>query len=60
MSFSEIEKAIVSYGNLAKENKLSLEDMKDGTFTISNGGVYGSDALYAHFKYTSIWYSRTA
>ena len=42
MSFSEIEKAIVSYGNLAKENKLSLEDMKDGTFTISNGGVYGS------------------
>ena len=42
MSFSEIEKAIVGYGNLAKENKLSLEDMKDGTFTISNGGVYGS------------------
>ena len=42
MSFSEIEKAIVGYGNLAKENKLSLEDMKDGTFTISNGGIYGS------------------
>ena len=42
MSFSEIEEAIVGYGKLAKENKLSLEDMKDGTFTISNGGVYGS------------------
>ncbi len=41
-SFSEIEEAIVGYGKLAKENKLSLEDMKDGTFTISNGGVYGS------------------
>ena len=42
MSFAEIEEAIVAYGKLAKENKLSLEDMKDGTFTISNGGVYGS------------------
>ena len=27
---------------MAKENKLTLEHMKDGTFTISNGGVYGS------------------
>ena len=42
MSFSEIEHAIINYGKLAKENKLTLDHMKDGTFTISNGGVYGS------------------
>ncbi len=42
MSFSEIENEIINYGKLAKENKLTLEQMKDGTFTISNGGVYGS------------------
>ncbi len=42
MSFPEIEKEIINYGKLAKENKLTLDHMKDGTFTISNGGVYGS------------------
>ncbi len=42
MSFAEIEKKIIEYGSLAKENKISLDHMKDGTFTISNGGVYGS------------------
>ena len=42
MSFSNIEGEIIEYGNMAKENKLTLEHMKDGTFTISNGGVYGS------------------
>ncbi len=42
MSFSNIEGEIIKYGNMAKENKLTLEHMKDGTFTISNGGVYGS------------------
>ena len=42
MSFSEIENEIINYGKMAKENKLSVEHMRDGTFTISNGGVYGS------------------
>ena len=42
MSFAEIEKKIIEYGGLAKQNKISLDHMKDGTFTISNGGVYGS------------------
>ena len=41
-SFADIENEIINYGKLAKENKLSLDDMKNGTFTISNGGVYGS------------------
>ena len=42
MSFANIESEILKYGKMAKENKLTMEHMKDGTFTISNGGVYGS------------------
>ena len=42
MNFAEIESSIIEYGNLAKNNKITIEHMKDGTFTISNGGVYGS------------------
>ncbi len=42
MSFAEIEQAIAAYGKKAKEGTLSMEDMKGGTFTISNGGVFGS------------------
>ncbi|WP_206238825.1 2-oxoglutarate dehydrogenase complex dihydrolipoyllysine-residue succinyltransferase [Novosphingobium terrae] len=41
MSFADIEKAIANYGKAAKEGKLTMEDMKGGTFTISNGGVFG-------------------
>jgi 2-oxoglutarate dehydrogenase E2 component (dihydrolipoamide succinyltransferase) len=42
MSFAEIEVAIHDFGKRAKENKLNLEELQGGTFTISNGGVYGS------------------
>jgi 2-oxoglutarate dehydrogenase E2 component (dihydrolipoamide succinyltransferase) len=42
MSFAEIEQKIVDFGARAKENKLKLEELQGGTFTISNGGVYGS------------------
>jgi 2-oxoglutarate dehydrogenase E2 component (dihydrolipoamide succinyltransferase) len=42
MSFAEIEKAIEAYGRKAREGKLAIEDLTGGTFTISNGGVYGS------------------
>lgn len=42
MSFAAIERQIKAFGEKAKEGKLALDDMKDGTFTISNGGVYGS------------------
>ena len=41
MSFAEIEKAIVGYGKKARDGALTMEDMKGGTFTISNGGVFG-------------------
>ncbi|USS94510.1 2-oxo acid dehydrogenase subunit E2 [Buchnera aphidicola] len=42
MSMSEIEKKIKSYINKANENKLTLQDLQEGTFTITNGGVFGS------------------
>jgi len=42
MSFAEIEKTIAGYGKKAKEGTLTADDMKGGTFTISNGGVFGS------------------
>ena len=42
MSFSGIEKAISVMGTKARDGKLSMADMQGGTFTISNGGVYGS------------------
>jgi 2-oxoglutarate dehydrogenase E2 component (dihydrolipoamide succinyltransferase) len=41
MSFAEIEKAIAGYGKKAKEGTLTMDEMKGGTFTISNGGVFG-------------------
>ena len=42
MSFADVESQIGEYAALAKANKIVADDMKDGTFTISNGGVYGS------------------
>ncbi len=41
-SFSEIEKEIVRLGGRAREGKLSMDEMQGGTFTISNGGIFGS------------------
>jgi 2-oxoglutarate dehydrogenase E2 component (dihydrolipoamide succinyltransferase) len=41
-SFAEIEKAIAALGQKARDGKLTIEDLSGGTFTISNGGVYGS------------------
>src|SRR5262249_13823824 len=42
MSFAEIEIAIADLATRAKDNKLKLDELQGGTFTISNGGVYGS------------------
>lgn len=41
MGFADIEKAIGDYGKKARDGALTMEDMKGGTFTISNGGVFG-------------------
>ena len=42
LSFAEIETAVADFGARAKENRINLEELYGGTFTISNGGVYGS------------------
>ncbi|MGE4241522.1 2-oxoglutarate dehydrogenase complex dihydrolipoyllysine-residue succinyltransferase [Ramlibacter sp.] len=42
MSFADIEKKIAEFGQKAKDGKLGLDDLSGGTFSISNGGVFGS------------------
>ena len=42
MSFAEIEREIARLAELAREGRISIDDLSGGTFTISNGGVYGS------------------
>jgi 2-oxoglutarate dehydrogenase E2 component (dihydrolipoamide succinyltransferase) len=42
LSFAEVEKAVADFAARARENKLKPEELESGTFTITNGGVYGS------------------
>merc|ERR1712181_107023 len=42
MNYADVEKGIADLGKKAKNNQISIEDMDGGTFTISNGGVFGS------------------
>ena len=42
MSFADVEKAIADYATKARSNKLTLDDLQGGTFTITNGGTFGS------------------
>ncbi len=42
MGFADIEKTIADFGSRARDGKLSMAEMQGGTFTISNGGIYGS------------------
>ncbi len=42
LSFADIEKKIAEFGKRARDGKLKLEEMQGGTFTITNGGVFGS------------------
>jgi 2-oxoglutarate dehydrogenase E2 component (dihydrolipoamide succinyltransferase) len=42
LTFAQLEIAIADFGARAKENKIDLDELKGGTFTITNGGVYGS------------------
>jgi 2-oxoglutarate dehydrogenase E2 component (dihydrolipoamide succinyltransferase) len=42
LSFAQVELAISEYAGRAKQNKLQLDELQGGTFTISNGGIYGS------------------
>ena len=52
MSFAGVEQSIGEYGQKAKDGKLTMEDLVGGTFTVSNGGVFGS-MLSTCLLYTS-------
>ena len=60
MSLAEIEMAIRQYGMKAKEGKITIDDMSGGTFTVSNGGVFGLPNVYSHFKSTTVSHFRYA
>lgn len=42
LSMAQVEKVIADFGTRAKDNKIKLEEMQGGTFTVTNGGIYGS------------------
>jgi 2-oxoglutarate dehydrogenase E2 component (dihydrolipoamide succinyltransferase) len=42
LGFADIEKAVVEFSQRARDGKLSFEDLNGGTFTITNGGIFGS------------------
>ena len=42
LSFAQIEKTIADFGQRARKNKINLDEMEGGSFTITNGGIYGS------------------
>jgi len=42
MSFAEVEQSITGFGQKIKDNRLAMEDLQGGTFTITNGGIFGS------------------
>ena len=42
MSFAQVENKIVEYGQKARDSKLTIEELTGGTFTITNGGIFGS------------------
>ena len=60
LSFADIERNIFLLSEKAKEGKITINDLQGGTFTISNGGIYGSMLSTPNFKSTSNWYFRYA
>ena len=49
MSIADVEAAIASFGSKARDKKLTIEEMTGGTFTVSNGGVFGSATVSRRF-----------
>ena len=60
MSLAEIETQVTDFGKRARDGKLGIEDMQGGTFTITNGGVYGSLHVDADPQCASVGYPRHA
>ena len=60
MTFAQIEKSIAELAKRAKENTLTIDEMRGGTFTITNGGVFGFHAFDAYSQRPSSRYFRAA
>ena len=60
MSFADIEKSIGDLGEKARTGKITIDDLQGGTFTITNGGIYGSMLSTPILKSTSISCARHA
>ena len=60
LSLADIEKKIAEYGVKARDGKLSIEEMTGGTFSISNGGVFGSDVVHADYQSAAVGHSGRA
>jgi Pyruvate/2-oxoglutarate dehydrogenase complex, dihydrolipoamide acyltransferase (E2) component, and related enzymes len=56
----DIERNIGKLGEKAREGKITIDDLQGGTFTITNGGIYGSMLSTHNFKSTSISCFRNA
>jgi 2-oxoglutarate dehydrogenase E2 component (dihydrolipoamide succinyltransferase) len=60
LSFADIEKQIIALGEKAKLGQLSIEELQGGTFTITNGGIYGSMLSTPNIKSSTIRSVRNA
>ena len=57
LSIAEIEKTIAALGKRARDGQLTLEELQGGTFTITNGGIYGSPHVDADSQCASVRHS---
>ena len=60
MDFHQIELGIKNLAEKARDGKIKIEEMVGGTFTITNGGVFGSMLSYSNYQSPSICYFRYA
>ncbi len=57
---ADIERKVVELATKARDNKLSPDEMAGGTFTITNGGVFGLTHVHPYYQHTPIGNSRYA
>jgi pyruvate/2-oxoglutarate dehydrogenase complex dihydrolipoamide acyltransferase (E2) component len=60
LTMAGVEQGIADFGRKSKDGSLSFEDLTGGTFSITNGGIFGSPALYAYPESAPKCHSRYA
>ena len=56
LSFNQVESEVVRLAKKARDNKLSIDEMQGGTFTVTNGGIFGSMLIYSNHQRTTVCY----